>query len=633
MPGPSKYNRKLKAKNDARKPAPSAGGRTASEAAFGRSQVAAGKKVSRSNLRQSRPQALPKTSIARRSVLAEPRVVTAIERLRNKYDSEKLTKGSREGIAKSMEVSERQARRERNLENDFLRTLPTRAEALDAAPAVRQSTNLNAEGTRVEKLAGATQVGNEPFRAVRGALGQGKIKRRGNQFTTPRVRRTERKVKKAKRRLAKEKRQAMPRIQSDSLNVDQERFAAVLAKRTGLNPGVVGAWLVAEQGGPPGDEYSAKGYYNFLNIGPFMEHPRFRKSPEDAANFTADSLLGKPSGLSMGAGIPGIVPNARGRSPQEQAQVILSSGWGTTQIPLGSATAQRANTRGLRKAKKQYRQVAEAAQELGIGPRAAGPRKSGQGSPSWQLVDRPEDVRSAIQVLGKKILDKWLVPTNSGTAGYSRNIYNLNPVLARQMVKLARATGTPITITSGYRSVEDQAAIDPGTNPAAPPGLSAHQFGMAADAEMTAEQTAMAPKFGLVHGEAGPGVADPPHTELTDPRLIKEALKYGPIRSGYAPAGVPLSEGDLGSWRDGGVGSGASYSGGTAPTGGTISSGGASPTTPGGKRKAKQESALEMLRKLGYQVTSSGIRRIGLASSGVEDTPSVSEVKRRYGIK
>ena len=180
---------------------------------------------------------------------------------------------------------------------------------------------------------------------------------------------------------------------------------------------------------------------------------------------------------------------------------------------------------------------------------AAGLQKAKQAKgkakqPEWMLTEGPKGVKHAIEVVGKEPLQKWLKPTNSGTAGYFRNIATLNPVFARQLVKLAKASGEPIVVTSGYRSVEDQENIDSGVNPKANPGYSTHQFGMAADTEMSSRQEELAAKFGLEHGSAG-GVPDPPHTELTDLKLIKEAMNYGPIRSGYAPEGWQ-SVGDLG---------------------------------------------------------------------------------------
>lgn len=241
------------------------------------------------------------------------------------------------------------------------------------------------------------------------------------------------------------------------------------------------------------------------------------------------------------------------------------------------------------KAKRQLAAALEVAQKLGIKakPTAQEAAPPAPQKPAWLLAGGPKNVKHAIQVVGKQPLAKWLKP-NGGNTGNWRNIADLNPVLARQLVALAKATGEPIVVTSGYRSKQEQAEIDPGTNPAAPPGLSAHQFGMAADVEMSARQAALAPKFGLEHGQAGPGVEDPPHTELTDPKLIREAMKYGPIRSGYAPSGWQ-SEGDLGSYtapanlsEGGGSYGGGSYGGAGAGSvgGGSAVGGGAGGSVP-----------------------------------------------------
>lgn len=60
MPGPSRYNRQLKAKNDRRKARAAKGGRTPSEAGLGESMAAAGNKVSSSNRRVGAPATKPK---------------------------------------------------------------------------------------------------------------------------------------------------------------------------------------------------------------------------------------------------------------------------------------------------------------------------------------------------------------------------------------------------------------------------------------------------------------------------------------------------------------------------------------------------------------------------------------------
>lgn len=62
MPGPSRYNRKLKRKNDRRSARASRGGRTRSEAGLARSTAASGRRVSRTNRAAGRPiRSLPKS--------------------------------------------------------------------------------------------------------------------------------------------------------------------------------------------------------------------------------------------------------------------------------------------------------------------------------------------------------------------------------------------------------------------------------------------------------------------------------------------------------------------------------------------------------------------------------------------
>jgi hypothetical protein len=116
-------------------------------------------------------------------------------------------------------------------------------------------------------------------------------------------------------------------ITGDALNKDQEKFAAALTEKTGLDPQTIGAWLVAEQGGPPGDEYSARGYYNFLNIGPHSTDTAFN-GMDSAVDATAELI--NTSGHYEG------IRATKGDDPATQAQAVLDSPWGTVQMPLDS---------------------------------------------------------------------------------------------------------------------------------------------------------------------------------------------------------------------------------------------------------------------------------------------------------
>lgn len=212
-------------------------------------------------------------------------------------------------------------------------------------------------------------------------------------------------------------------------------------------------------------------------------------------------------------------------------------------------------------------QVAEKVGDKGLSKLAS---TANQGQP-FEFTGEPEDVRTASDVIPQGKLNKWL------GAGEDPRVNMLNPVFAKHLIRAAAKSGDPLAVTSPYRSAQEQGEIDPGTNPAAPPGLSVHQFGGAADIEPTEEQIGLLEDEGIEYGSAG-GEPDPPHSEFTDPRLIKRMTKFGPVRSGYAPTDVPLAEGDLTDW---------SYSGGygsvTAPSTSTLASyGGVSPASTSG---------------------------------------------------
>ncbi|NBT35616.1 MAG: hypothetical protein EBT03_08795 [Betaproteobacteria bacterium] len=112
-------------------------------------------------------------------------------------------------------------------------------------------------------------------------------------------------------------------------------FRDAVARRTGLHPAVVGAWVNAEMGGKTSAAALAREKarnYNWLNIAYYDKGPgkitkdKIWKSPESAANATADFLQGKKYGPSEG--IRRIVKMA-GHSPDEQINAIVKSGWAT----------------------------------------------------------------------------------------------------------------------------------------------------------------------------------------------------------------------------------------------------------------------------------------------------------------
>jgi hypothetical protein len=100
----------------------------------------------------------------------------------------------------------------------------------------------------------------------------------------------------------------------------QKSFGQALARYTGLNPGIVEKWLLAEQ--PPGSP-SKPGSNNWLNVqftdqGPNGEYYRIAKlSPDAAAKATAQWMAhNQPSILHASTG-----------SPAQQEAAIVNSGW------------------------------------------------------------------------------------------------------------------------------------------------------------------------------------------------------------------------------------------------------------------------------------------------------------------
>lgn len=113
---------------------------------------------------------------------------------------------------------------------------------------------------------------------------------------------------------------------------NQKRYIETLAKETDLDPQAVGAWVIAESGGAStglpdwdGGEHFGREYFNYLNIGPWMEDEQLFESPEAAAHGTAEFLKGKQWG--PGANIPDILPLAAGKGPEAAIAAIERAGW------------------------------------------------------------------------------------------------------------------------------------------------------------------------------------------------------------------------------------------------------------------------------------------------------------------
>ena len=82
---------------------------------------------------------------------------------------------------------------------------------------------------------------------------------------------------------------------------------------------------------------------------------------------------------------------------------------------------------------------------------------------------------------------KDIIKFNGGLTGNFSNFQKLNPVVQAAFIDMAKkyfeVYGKPLTVTSAFRTPEEQAQISSGTNAKAEPGQSLHQRGMAIDVD------------------------------------------------------------------------------------------------------------------------------------------------------
>jgi len=629
VPGPSRYNRKLKRGNDARK-ARSGGGRTRSEAAFGRSQAAAGKAVSRTNTRvpkANRPRAI-------RTPLALPEVQTSIERLRQKYGSEAMDRGNREARRVNTEVSQSRDRAERKLENSALRSMPTRGEALKAAPAVRQSTRLNAEGTRVERLAGATQVGNEGLGAVMGAAQRGRIKRRGNQFTTPKVRRTERKVRRAKRELRKARnatRTPRKSLMRAGLDAEQAKVLSTvlrIGRRQGASKKEM---LAAVETALVESGIRNLGYGDADSSGWRQERATYYPNPQNVKAsagrfFQETASQGRGAGTTAGQLAQAVqrsaFPDKYDERKGDAAPLLRAFNSAGNASPRAKARLARAESQ-LEGATSEATKLGIEAESL-VTPGVV--RNLGIREPENAGVPR-RIVRGFKGMIGAaKQLESWALPYvwggGHGTSkvGDPRQYGGLDcsstvsHILQRGGIKIP----TIVSGSFGQYTKPGPGAITILYNP---------------DHVLMKIGNRYFGTSGTNPG-GGPGWLD---KSLGDSEMASGKYNIGHI-PGFGPDVAKRMNLDPDSYR---VFPGMSVDGNTA----TVTSGGTVSYTPTFSDRPivagdgqGQRTPRQLLRRLGYKVTSKGIERTGLAAGisgegGEEETLSTAEMKRRYGIK
>ena len=133
---------------------------------------------------------------------------------------------------------------------------------------------------------------------------------------------------------------ALPAGASTQLTSAQQQFAARLAAETGLNPGVVSAWLLAEESGSAAQSRQAANNNDWLNIG-YTDSGTYGSSdsvwgnPLTAADATAGWLKGQdtiPGYGTASSGIQAILATA-GQDPSLQISALQNSGWASSGYP------------------------------------------------------------------------------------------------------------------------------------------------------------------------------------------------------------------------------------------------------------------------------------------------------------
>ncbi|HLI60161.1 MAG TPA: hypothetical protein VKV21_10910 [Solirubrobacteraceae bacterium] len=132
----------------------------------------------------------------------------------------------------------------------------------------------------------------------------------------------------------------LPAAASTMLTSDQRTFAARLAADTGLDPGVVSAWLLAEESGGAAVSRQSANNNDWLNIGytdsgTYGSADSVWSDPTTAADATAGWLKGQdtiPGYGTASSGIQAILQTA-GQSPSAQISALQSSGWASSGYP------------------------------------------------------------------------------------------------------------------------------------------------------------------------------------------------------------------------------------------------------------------------------------------------------------
>jgi hypothetical protein len=133
---------------------------------------------------------------------------------------------------------------------------------------------------------------------------------------------------------------ALPSSAQTMLTSNQQQFASRLAADTGLDPGVVSAWLLAEESGGAAQSRESQNNNDWLNIG-YTDSATYGSSdsiwsnPVTAADATAGWLKGQNTIPGYGTASSGIqaILGTVGQPASTQIAALQNSGWASSGYP------------------------------------------------------------------------------------------------------------------------------------------------------------------------------------------------------------------------------------------------------------------------------------------------------------
>jgi Peptidase M15 len=401
-------------------------------------------------------------------------------------------------------------------------------------------------------------------------------------LTTPQARRA---VKQLRQAWSGYDKKAVPRLGELPSGGGSTEFAKWFAHYSALDPRIAAGWVLAEGAGESGNTGGEAGLNNWLAAGfpahktDFSNAPYFNGSPKRAAKATAEWMEGKIGGeygYPVSSGIASAFRQFKGKSPEEQARLIASSGW---------VDGQEALNQGY------YDSIVSNAQSV---------TASGTGSVPSAVADRLQEARDQAHALGISLPSKQqqhvnyvktfgnqvgrnlkaitkspgyedgsstkpitirgphggtLVREVQGSSGVASVIdVNKDPEIAARLLLLSKKTGKTIYVLSGYRTPQQAVSVggfadDPHTKGEAfDIGVDGKTIGSANSiSEAEYESVGLYRPYGTAHGGSS---AEDNHVQLLNDGkpsvgLTEGGAPEGGSVGGAAPVGGPVSTGGI----------------------------------------------------------------------------------------